>query len=77
MIDNFLRPVVRDSPLYEPHTKNGLLVFGLVLGTVLALAGIAIAYRVWVARPGTAAGAAGAPAGAVRAARATSGTSTS
>jgi NADH-quinone oxidoreductase subunit L len=52
VIDNFLRPSFRDSPLYETHTKNGLLAFGLALGTVLGLAGIAIAYRVWVARPG-------------------------
>jgi NADH-quinone oxidoreductase subunit L len=30
-------------------------VFGIVLGTVLGLIGIAIAYRVWVQRPGTSA----------------------
>ena len=30
-------------------------MIGLVLGTFLGLAGIAIAYRIWVARPGTAA----------------------
>ena len=55
VIDDFLRPSFAGSTLYEPHTKNGLLVFGLTLGTLLGLAGIAIAYRVWVARPGTAA----------------------
>ena len=55
VIDDFLRPSFAGSPLYEPHTRNGLLVFGLTLGTLLGLAGIAIAYRVWVARPGTAA----------------------
>jgi NADH-quinone oxidoreductase subunit L len=55
VIDDFLRPSFADSRLYEPHTKNGLLVFGLILGAVVGLAGIAIAYRVWVARPGTAA----------------------
>jgi NADH-quinone oxidoreductase subunit L len=54
VIDDFLRPSFAGSPLYEPHTKNGLLVFGLTLGTLLGLAGIAIAHRVWVARPGTA-----------------------
>jgi NADH-quinone oxidoreductase subunit L len=47
VIDDFLRPTFANSPLYEPHTRNGLLVFGLVLGTVLGLAGIAIAYRIW------------------------------
>jgi NADH-quinone oxidoreductase subunit L len=54
VIDDFLRPSFATSKLYEPHTRNGLLIFGLSLGTVLALAGIALAYRVWVARPGTA-----------------------
>ena len=52
VIDDFLRPTFAGSPLYEPHTHDGLLVFGLVLGTVLGLAGIAIAYRIWVKRPG-------------------------
>ena len=55
VIDDFLRPTFATSSLYEPHTRNGLLVFGLVLGTVLALLGIALAYRIWVARPGTSA----------------------
>jgi NADH-quinone oxidoreductase subunit L len=54
VIDDFLRPTFATSKLYEPHTKDGLLWFGLALGTALGLAGIAIAYRVWVARPGTA-----------------------
>jgi NADH-quinone oxidoreductase subunit L len=54
VIDDFLKPSFADSSLYHTHTREGLLVFGLVLGTVLGLAGIAIAYRVWVARPGTA-----------------------
>jgi len=53
VIDNFLRPSFATSPLYEPHTKDGLLWFGLALGTVLGLSGIALAYRIWVARPGT------------------------
>jgi NADH-quinone oxidoreductase subunit L len=55
VVDDFLRPSFAGSTLYEPHTRDGLLVFGLVLSTVLGLAGIAIAHRVWVARPGTAA----------------------
>jgi NADH-quinone oxidoreductase subunit L len=52
VIDDFLRPTFATSPLYEPHTKDGLLAFGLALGTVLGLAGIALAYRIWVKRPG-------------------------
>jgi NADH-quinone oxidoreductase subunit L len=54
VVDDFLRPSFSGSTLYDTHTRNGLLVFGLVLGTVLGLAGIALAYRIWVARPGTA-----------------------
>ncbi len=54
VIDDFLRPTFSGSSLYEPHTKDGLLAFGLALGTVLGLAGIALAYRFWVARPGSA-----------------------
>ncbi len=57
VIDDFLRPSFANSPLYasESHTKSSLLVFGIVLGTLLGLAGIAIAYRIWVSKPGTAA----------------------
>jgi NADH-quinone oxidoreductase subunit L len=51
VIVNFLRPSFAGSPLYEQHTKDGLLIFGMVLGTVLGLAGIAIAYRIWVKQP--------------------------
>jgi NADH-quinone oxidoreductase subunit L len=55
VVDDFLRPSFRDSSLYATHTRNGLLVFGLALGTALGLAGIALAYWVWVQRPATAA----------------------
>ncbi|HEX5852054.1 MAG TPA: NADH-quinone oxidoreductase subunit L, partial [Solirubrobacteraceae bacterium] len=55
VIEDFLRPSFATSKLYEPHTKDGLLVFGLGLGTVIALLGIALAHRVWVERPGMAA----------------------
>ncbi len=55
VIDDFLAPSFIGSRLYEVHERSGLLVFGIVLGTALGLFGIAIAYRVWVQRPGTAA----------------------
>jgi len=55
VINDFLRPSFAGSAVYETHTKDGLMAFGLILGTVLGLAGIALAWRVWVARPGTAA----------------------
>ncbi|MGH2832177.1 MAG: proton-conducting transporter membrane subunit, partial [Solirubrobacteraceae bacterium] len=51
VIDDFLKPSFSGSALYEVHTKNGLLIFGLCLGTVLGLAGIALAYRIWVKQP--------------------------
>jgi len=51
VITSFLRPTFADSPLYEPHTRDGLLIFGLCLGTALGLTGIAIAYRIWVKNP--------------------------
>jgi NADH-quinone oxidoreductase subunit L len=54
VIDDFLRPSFAGSKLYEPHTKDGLLFAGLAIGTALALIGIFLAYRIWVARPGTA-----------------------
>jgi NADH-quinone oxidoreductase subunit L len=54
VIDDFLAPSFAGSKLYAVHEKSGLLIFGIVLGTALGLAGIAIAYQVWVKRPGTA-----------------------
>jgi NADH-quinone oxidoreductase subunit L len=48
VIDNFLRPSFATASGYEPHTKTGLLAIGLTLGTLIGLAGIALAYRVWV-----------------------------
>ncbi|MGA2452980.1 MAG: NADH-quinone oxidoreductase subunit L [Solirubrobacteraceae bacterium] len=48
VIDDFLRPSFATAKGYEPHTKTGLLVIGLTLGTLLGLAGIALAYRIWV-----------------------------
>jgi NADH-quinone oxidoreductase subunit L len=55
VIDRFLQPAFADSTLYATHTRDGLLITGLLLGAALGLAGIALAYRVWVLRPGTAA----------------------
>jgi NADH-quinone oxidoreductase subunit L len=54
VVTKFLEPTFAGSSIYTVHTKDGLLVFGLILGTLLGLAGIGIAYRVWVQRPGTA-----------------------
>src|SRR5438067_1307664 len=51
VVDDFLKPSFRDSSLYATHARNGLLIVGLVLGAVMGLAGIAIAYRLWVREP--------------------------
>jgi NADH-quinone oxidoreductase subunit L len=52
-IQKFLSPVFADSHLTEPST--GASWTGLVIGAAVALTGIAIAYRIWIAAPGTAA----------------------
>jgi NADH-quinone oxidoreductase subunit L len=47
VVEKFLAPSFAESSLYTVHTKNGVLVLGLILGTLLGLAGIAIAWRIW------------------------------
>jgi NADH-quinone oxidoreductase subunit L len=54
VISVFLRPSFSTSRLYEQPVHEGLLYFGLGLGAVIALVGIAIAHLVWVERPGLA-----------------------
>jgi NADH-quinone oxidoreductase subunit L len=49
-LDHFLAPTFRDSTL-TGNASDAVLAIGLVLGAVVSLAGIAIAYYVWVARP--------------------------
>jgi NADH-quinone oxidoreductase subunit L len=51
VITTFLEPSFAGSSLYTVHTRDGLLWFGLILGTLLGLSGIAIAYRIWVKQP--------------------------
>jgi NADH-quinone oxidoreductase subunit L len=51
VVTKFLEPTFVDSSLYTIHTRNGLLVFGLILGALLGLAGIGIAWRIWVKQP--------------------------
>jgi NADH-quinone oxidoreductase subunit L len=52
--DTFLEPTFHDSSVVV-NPSNNLLVLGLLLGTACGLAGIAVAYYVWVLRPGTSA----------------------
>jgi NADH-quinone oxidoreductase subunit L len=54
-VDHFLEPTFAGSELFEEvHPSDGLTALGLVIGTVLSVAGIALAHLIWVRRPGTA-----------------------
>jgi NADH-quinone oxidoreductase subunit L len=54
VIDHFLEPTFHDSALYAREPSTAMLTFGLALGTIVALASIALAYYVWVLNPGLA-----------------------
>jgi NADH-quinone oxidoreductase subunit L len=49
-LDNFLAPTFADSTIVS-HQTNTLLAVGLILGAIVSIGGIALAYLVWVARP--------------------------
>ncbi|MDQ4040202.1 MAG: NADH-quinone oxidoreductase subunit L [Actinomycetota bacterium] len=51
VVDSFLEPTFAGSGYAHHEPSDGLIGFGLVLGTVLALAGIALAWFLWVRRP--------------------------
>ncbi|MBA3327859.1 MAG: NADH-quinone oxidoreductase subunit L [Solirubrobacterales bacterium] len=51
VVDSFLEPTFADSALYERELDGGLTVFGLILGAVVGVAGIAVAYLIWVRNP--------------------------
>jgi len=55
VLEHFLAPSFEGSELFEAKPSDGLTVAGLVIGAVAGLAGIAIAWAVWVRRPGSAA----------------------
>jgi NADH-quinone oxidoreductase subunit L len=55
VITDFLAPSFATAAHYEPHTRDGLLIAGLIGGTLIGLAGIFIAWRIWVKRPAIAA----------------------
>jgi NADH-quinone oxidoreductase subunit L len=55
-LESFLEPTFADSAKFQSvHPSDTLAGVGLVLGAVIGLLGIAIAYTVWVRRPGTSA----------------------
>jgi NADH-quinone oxidoreductase subunit L len=47
VVEKFLAPSFAGSALYEVHNKDAVLITGLILGTLLGLSGIAIAWRIW------------------------------
>jgi NADH-quinone oxidoreductase subunit L len=54
VLHHFLEPTFHDSAYYEAlEPSDGLTYGGMVVGALLGLAGIALAYRLWVQRPST------------------------
>ena len=51
VIDHFLEPTFEESALYHRELSDGLTGFGLLLGAAVGLAGIAVAYAIWVRNP--------------------------
>jgi len=51
VIDHFLEPTFADSALYERHPSGSLIAFGLVLGAAAGIAGITVAYLIWISKP--------------------------
>ncbi|MDP2712632.1 MAG: NADH-quinone oxidoreductase subunit L [Solirubrobacteraceae bacterium] len=51
VIDDFLDPTFAGSALYHRELGDGLIAFGLVLGAIVGVAGIAVAYLIWVKNP--------------------------
>jgi NADH-quinone oxidoreductase subunit L len=54
-ISRFLAPTFADSRLAGLEPSNGSAWVGLIIGAVIGLLGITIAYRIWVAQVGTSA----------------------
>jgi NADH-quinone oxidoreductase subunit L len=53
-VTKFLEPSFADSRFLHTQVKTGPAWLGLVIGAIVAVVGITIAYRIWVARPGLA-----------------------
>jgi NADH-quinone oxidoreductase subunit L len=54
-VTKFLAPTFADSKFAHVEVNSGPAWIGLVIGAVIAVIGISIAYRIWVAQPGTSA----------------------
>jgi NADH-quinone oxidoreductase subunit L len=56
ILDSFLEPTFAESRFHEElHPSDALTFGGLAIGALLAIAGIAVAWLVWVKKPGTSA----------------------
>jgi NADH-quinone oxidoreductase subunit L len=53
-VTKFLDPTFADSRYAHTAVGTGPAWLGLIIGAAIAVGGIAIAYRIWVAKPGTA-----------------------
>jgi NADH-quinone oxidoreductase subunit L len=51
VVDHFLEPTFEESALYHREPSDGLIGVGLLLGAGVAIAGIVIAYLIWVRNP--------------------------
>jgi NADH-quinone oxidoreductase subunit L len=54
-LTKFLEPTFANSDLYNLEAGTGPEWIGLIIGALIAVAGISIAYRTWVLKPGTSA----------------------
>ena len=52
-VTRFLEPTFADSKYVHAEVSSGPAWLGLVIGALIAIAGVTIAYRIWVAQPGT------------------------
>src|SRR5205085_4546799 len=53
-VTGFLKPTFADSRLAAASVGVGPAWIGLVIGALVAIAGISLAYRIWMVAPGTA-----------------------
>jgi len=52
-VTRFLEPTFADSKYVHVEVSAGPAWLGLVIGALIAIAGVTIAYRIWVLKPGT------------------------
>ena len=55
VISNFLRPTFAGSRLYSMDPSTGAAWLGLIIGALIAIAGVSIAFVIWIRQPGASA----------------------